>query len=67
MSSRYACSLLRPDMRQIIISLDSQDILDLENQGNKENIAKVHDFAFVLPAITQKFLFSPSSTVLGFT
>ncbi|XP_019251739.1 PREDICTED: probable phospholipid-transporting ATPase 8 isoform X2 [Nicotiana attenuata] len=40
----YACSLLRPDMRQINITLDSQDILDLENQGNKETIAKVsHD------------------------
>ncbi|XP_016478856.2 putative phospholipid-transporting ATPase 8 isoform X2 [Nicotiana tabacum] len=40
----YACSLLRPDMRQIIITLDSQDILDLENQGNKETVAKVsHD------------------------
>ncbi|XP_006338563.1 probable phospholipid-transporting ATPase 8 isoform X1 [Solanum tuberosum] len=40
----YACSLLRPDMRQIIITLDSQDILDLENQGNKETIAKAsHD------------------------
>ncbi|XP_004232297.1 probable phospholipid-transporting ATPase 8 [Solanum lycopersicum] len=40
----YACSLLRPDMRQIIITLDSQDILDLENRGNKETIAKAsHD------------------------
>ncbi|XP_059294143.1 probable phospholipid-transporting ATPase 8 isoform X2 [Lycium ferocissimum] len=40
----YACSLLRPDMRQIIITLDSQDILVLENQANKETIAKaLHD------------------------
>lgn len=54
MSSRYACSLLRPDMRQIIITLDSQDILDLENQGNKETIAKVQDFGLVVPTITQK-------------
>ncbi|KAG5624394.1 hypothetical protein H5410_009612 [Solanum commersonii] len=40
----YACSLLRPDMRQIIITLDSQDILDLENLGNKETIAKEKSF-----------------------
>ncbi|CAN4082446.1 unnamed protein product [Withania somnifera] len=39
-ADRYACSLLRPDMKQIIITLDSQDILDLEKQGNKESMAK---------------------------
>ncbi|KAF5457253.1 hypothetical protein F2P56_021367 [Juglans regia] len=36
----YACSLLRQDMKQIIITLDSPDIDALEKQGDKEAIAK---------------------------
>ncbi|KAI4350690.1 hypothetical protein L6164_005120 [Bauhinia variegata] len=36
----YACSLLRQDMKQIVINLDSSDILSLEKQGDKEALAK---------------------------
>uniref|UniRef100_A0A2P2MIH8 Phospholipid-transporting ATPase n=1 Tax=Rhizophora mucronata TaxID=61149 RepID=A0A2P2MIH8_RHIMU len=37
----YACSLLREEMKQIFITLDSPDIEALEKQGNKEEISKV--------------------------
>ncbi|XP_020234713.1 probable phospholipid-transporting ATPase 8 isoform X2 [Cajanus cajan] len=36
----YACSLLRQDMKQIVITLDSPDILSLEKQGDKNALAK---------------------------
>ncbi|XP_061363200.1 probable phospholipid-transporting ATPase 8 [Gastrolobium bilobum] len=36
----YACSLLRQDMKQIVITLDSPDILSLEKQGDKEALIK---------------------------
>ncbi|KAK4603667.1 hypothetical protein RGQ29_012256 [Quercus rubra] len=36
----YACSLLREDMKQIVITLDSPDIDALEKQGDKEATAK---------------------------
>ncbi|KAL1187729.1 putative phospholipid-transporting ATPase 8 [Cardamine amara subsp. amara] len=36
----YACSLLREGMKMILITLDSSDIEALENQGDKEAIAK---------------------------
>ncbi|KAK4272108.1 hypothetical protein QN277_020705 [Acacia crassicarpa] len=36
----YACSLLRQDMKQIVVTLDSPDILSLEKQGDKEAFAK---------------------------
>ncbi|CBI34914.3 unnamed protein product, partial [Vitis vinifera] len=36
----YACSLLRQGMKQIVITLDSQDIDVLRKQGDKEAIAK---------------------------
>ncbi|KAL2523332.1 putative phospholipid-transporting ATPase 8 [Forsythia ovata] len=36
----YACSLLRDDMKQIVVTLDSPEINDLEKQGDKEAIAK---------------------------
>ncbi|XP_047175437.1 probable phospholipid-transporting ATPase 8 isoform X3 [Vigna umbellata] len=36
----YACSLLRKDMKQIVITLDSSDILYLEKQGDKQALAK---------------------------
>nr|ACZ74715.1 E1-E2 type truncated ATPase [Phaseolus vulgaris] len=36
----YACSLLRQDMKQIVITLDSSDILYLEKQGDKQALAK---------------------------
>ncbi|KAL4653452.1 hypothetical protein ACB092_01G304400 [Castanea dentata] len=36
----YACSLLREDMKQIVITLDSPDIAALENQGDRDAIAK---------------------------
>ncbi|KAH9790705.1 putative phospholipid-transporting ATPase 8 [Citrus sinensis] len=37
----YACSLLRQEMKQIVITLDSPDMEALEKQGDKENIMKV--------------------------
>ncbi|KAL0351013.1 UNVERIFIED_CONTAM: putative phospholipid-transporting ATPase 8 [Sesamum radiatum] len=36
----YACSLLREDMQQIVITLDSSEINDLEKKGDKEAVAK---------------------------
>ncbi|XP_073221222.1 probable phospholipid-transporting ATPase 8 isoform X2 [Cicer arietinum] len=36
----YACRLLRQDMKQIVITLDSPDIISLEKQGNKEALVK---------------------------
>lgn len=36
----YACSLLREGMTQIVITLETPDILALEKQGDKEAIAK---------------------------
>ncbi|GAA0186789.1 primary active transporter [Lithospermum erythrorhizon] len=36
----FACRLLRQDMKQIIITLDSAQIADLEKQGDKEVVAK---------------------------
>ncbi|WVZ13606.1 hypothetical protein V8G54_011172 [Vigna mungo] len=36
----YACSLLRKDMKQIVITLDSSDIIYLEKQGDKQALAK---------------------------
>ncbi|KAL6520255.1 putative phospholipid-transporting ATPase 8 [Orobanche minor] len=36
----YACSLLREDMKQIVITLDSSEINELEKQGDKETVAK---------------------------
>lgn len=38
---RYACSLLRQDMKQIVITLDSPDIIAIEKQGDKNAAAKV--------------------------
>ncbi|KAL3526061.1 hypothetical protein ACH5RR_014433 [Cinchona calisaya] len=36
----YACSLLRRGMKQIVITLDSPNVTDLEKKGDKEAIAK---------------------------
>ena len=38
--SRYACSLLREDMKQIVITLDSLDIDALEKQGIKRSLQR---------------------------
>ena len=40
---RYACHLLRQDMRQIVITLDAPDIIAIEKQGDKEAVAKVNN------------------------
>ncbi|RZR71964.1 hypothetical protein BHM03_00009149 [Ensete ventricosum] len=37
----FACSLLRQGMKQIIITLETPEIVRLEKDGNKEAIAKV--------------------------
>ncbi|XP_047963025.1 probable phospholipid-transporting ATPase 8 [Salvia hispanica] len=36
----FACSLLREDMEQIVITLDSPEIIELERKGDKEAVAK---------------------------
>ncbi|XP_047954399.1 probable phospholipid-transporting ATPase 8 [Salvia hispanica] len=36
----YACSLLREDMEQIVITLDYPEIIELEKKGDKEAVAK---------------------------
>ncbi|KAL7100698.1 hypothetical protein ACP275_08G011200 [Erythranthe tilingii] len=36
----YACSLLRDDMKKIVITLDSPEINDLEKRGEKKAVAK---------------------------
>ncbi|KZV55885.1 phospholipid-transporting ATPase 8 [Dorcoceras hygrometricum] len=36
----YACGLLRENMEQIVITLDSPDIIELEKQGDKDDIMK---------------------------
>jgi len=43
---RYACSLLREGMKQILVTLDSSDIEALEKQGDKEAVAKVVCFSY---------------------
>lgn len=48
---RYACSLLREGMKKILITLDSSDIEALEKQGDKEAIAKVVCFFFLVFAM----------------
>lgn len=40
---RYACRLLRQEMKEIVITLDSPDIKVLEKQGDKEALAKVEE------------------------
>jgi len=42
---RYACSLLRQDMKQIVVTLDSSDILSLEKQEDKEALKKVNSIS----------------------
>ena len=39
---RFACSLLRRDMKQIIINLETPEIHSLEKTGEKDAIAKVY-------------------------
>ncbi|RZC72006.1 hypothetical protein C5167_035157 [Papaver somniferum] len=39
-SHRYACSLLREEMQQIVITLDTPEISALEKQGDKEALVK---------------------------
>ncbi|XP_057769317.1 probable phospholipid-transporting ATPase 8 [Salvia miltiorrhiza] len=36
----YACSLLREDMEQIVITLESPEMTELEKKGDKEAVAK---------------------------
>lgn len=38
---RYACSLLRQGMKQILISLETAEITAVEKTGDKNAIAKV--------------------------
>ena len=41
--NRYACGLLRQDMKEVVITLDSPDILALEKQADKDALIKVHE------------------------
>lgn len=40
-SCRFASSLLRQGMKQIIINLETPEIIALEKEGEKDSIAKV--------------------------
>lgn len=40
----YACSLLRQGMKQIVISLDSPEIISEDKRGDNESIAKVNGY-----------------------
>lgn len=40
---RFSCSLLRQDMKQIIINLETPEIHSLEKTGEKEAIAKIEN------------------------
>ncbi|XP_048229970.1 probable phospholipid-transporting ATPase 8 isoform X2 [Ricinus communis] len=62
----YACSLLRQEMKQIIITLDSPDIEALEKQGDKEAISKA-SFRSVMEQISggKSQLSKESSTSFG--
>lgn len=47
---RFACSLLRQGMKQILINLDAPGIKELEKVGDKDAIIKVHSkWSFFLP------------------
>lgn len=38
---RFACSLLREGMKQIIVTLDNAEVRAAEEFGDKESVAKV--------------------------
>ncbi|XP_072984045.1 putative phospholipid-transporting ATPase 9 isoform X2 [Typha latifolia] len=58
----FACSLLRQGMKQIIITLESADIIALEKGGNKDAIAKASKESVVHQINEGKKLMSSSTT-----
>ena len=42
---RFACSLIRQDMKQIIITLETQDIQAAEELNDKDALIKVYFFS----------------------
>ncbi|KAJ6792772.1 putative phospholipid-transporting ATPase 9 [Iris pallida] len=58
----FACSLLRQGMKQIVITLESPDIVSLEKQGNKDAISKASKESVVRQISEGKKLCSSSST-----
>ncbi|XP_028556647.1 putative phospholipid-transporting ATPase 9 isoform X2 [Dendrobium catenatum] len=58
----FACSLLRQGMKQLIITLDSPDIVLLEKQGNKDAINKASMESVSRQIIEGKKLLSCSSS-----
>lgn len=53
---RFACSLLRQGMKQIIITLESPDIIALEKEGNKDAIFKVTRKKYHLYSIDARWI-----------
>ncbi|PIN09077.1 Phospholipid-translocating ATPase [Handroanthus impetiginosus] len=64
----YACSLLREDMKQIVITLDSPEISNLEKLGDKVAVAKASNTSItnqIREAKLQMNSFEGSSTSFG--
>ncbi|KAM7276270.1 hypothetical protein ACFE04_018136 [Oxalis oulophora] len=57
----FACSLLRQGMQQIIITLDSAEILALEKEGDKAAVIKAHKDSVRRQIIDGKSLLKKSS------
>ncbi|XP_008787943.2 putative phospholipid-transporting ATPase 9 [Phoenix dactylifera] len=58
----FACSLLRQGMKQIIITLETPELKELEKAGNKDAIAKASKESVVHQISEGRKLISPSST-----
>ncbi|XP_010940030.1 putative phospholipid-transporting ATPase 9 [Elaeis guineensis] len=58
----FACSLLRQGMKQIIITLDTPEIIGLEKAGNKDAIAKASKESVVHQINEGRKLISSSNT-----
>ncbi|XP_016514164.1 putative phospholipid-transporting ATPase 9 [Nicotiana tabacum] len=58
----YACSLLRQGMKQIIVNLESPDIIAIEKAGEKDAIASASKESVLRQIIEGKALLTSSST-----
>lgn len=46
--SRYACSLLRQGMKQIVISSETPEAKALEKGEDKSNVARVYQISYAI-------------------
>lgn len=58
----FACSLLRQGMKQIVVTLETPEILALEKEGNKKAISKAHKESIVQQITAGKKMLSSLST-----